>query len=54
MKLQDKLLRGRIVAVQPSICKSIAIPGKIQELLAATNYYISNSGKVKSFEIWGS
>ncbi len=54
IKLQDKLLRGRIVAVQPSICKNIDIPEKIQEVLAATNYYISNSGKVKSFEIWGS
>ncbi|MFL2123723.1 DEAD/DEAH box helicase [Marinilactibacillus psychrotolerans] len=54
MKLQDKVLRGKIVAVQPSICKSMDIPDKIQEVLAATNYYISNSGKVKSFEIWGS
>lgn len=54
MKQQDKLLRGKIVAVQPSICKSIDIPDRIQEILAATNYYISNSGKVKSFEIWGS
>jgi len=54
MKLQDKVLRGKIVVVQPSICKSMDIPDKIQEVLAATNYYISNSGKVKSFEIWGS
>lgn len=52
MKLQDKVLRGKIVAVQPSICKSMDIPDKIQEVLAATNYYISS--KVKSFEIWGS
>ena len=54
MKQQDKVLRGKIVAVQPSICKSMDIPDKIQEVLAATNYYINNSGKVKSFEIWGS
>jgi len=54
MKQQDKVLRGKIVAVQPSICKNIDMPDKIQEVLAATNYYISNSGKVKSFEIWGS
>lgn len=52
MKEQDRVLRGKIVAVQPSICKSMDIPDKIQEVLAATNYYISNSGKVKSFEIW--
>ncbi|SCY26700.1 DEAD/DEAH box helicase [Alkaliphilus peptidifermentans] len=54
IKQQDKLFRGKIVAVQPSISKSVAMPEKIQEVLAATRYYISNSGKVKSFEIWGS
>ena len=54
MKLKDKVFRGKIVMVQPSICKSKAIPYKIQEVLAATNYYITNSGKVKTFEIWGS
>lgn len=54
MKQQDKVLRGNIIVVQPSICKNINMPDKIQEVLAATSYYISNSGKVKSFEIWGS
>lgn len=54
MKQQDKVLRGKIVVVQPSVCRSIDMPDKMQEVLAATNYYISNSGKVKSFEIWGS
>ena len=54
MKQQDKVLRGKIIVVQPSICKNINMPDKIQEVLAATSYYISNSGKVKSFEIWGS
>ena len=54
MREQDKVLRGKIVAVQPSITNSKSIPSKIQEILAATNYYICNSGKVKSFEIWGS
>jgi len=54
VRLQDKMFRGKIVVVQPSICKSKAIPSKIQEVLAATNYYISNSGRIKSFEIWGS
>ncbi|TJX68950.1 DEAD/DEAH box helicase [Soehngenia saccharolytica] len=54
MKKQDKVLRGKIIAVQPSICKNMDMPDKIQEVLAATNYYIRNSGKFKSFEIWGS
>ena len=54
MREQDKVLRGKIVAVQPSITNSKSIPSKIQEILAATNYYICNSGKVTSFEIWGS
>lgn len=54
IKEQDKLFRGKIIAVQPSISKNMKMPLKIQEVLAATRYYISNSGKVKSFEIWGS
>ncbi len=54
VRLQGKMFRGKIVVVQPSICKSKAIPSKIQEVLAATNYYISNSGIIKTFEIWGS
>jgi len=54
MREQDKVLRGKIVAVQPSITNSRSMPSKIQEILAATNYYICNSGKVTSFEIWGS
>lgn len=54
MKQHDKVIRGNIVVVQPLICKNNDMPDKIQEVLAATNYYISNSGKVNSFEIWGS
>lgn len=51
---QNKQLKGNIVIVQPSISKSVNMPDKIQEVLAAANYYILNSGKVKSLEIWGS
>lgn len=51
---QNKQLIGKIVIVQPSISKSLSMPNKIQEVLAASRYYISNSGKVKSLEIWGS
>ncbi|MEG6585435.1 DEAD/DEAH box helicase [Dendrosporobacter sp. 1207_IL3150] len=51
---QNKQLTGKIVIVQPSISKSIPIPEKLQEVLAATKYYISNSGKTKSLEIMGS
>ena len=51
---QDRVLRGKIIAVQPSISKNTNMPDKIQEMLAATQYYISNSGKVNYFEIWGS
>lgn len=51
---QNKQLLGKIVIVQPSISKSIQIPDKIQQVLAASNFYINNSGKVKSLTIWGS
>jgi len=53
MKMNKQLV-GKVVIVQPSISKSIVMPDKIQEILAAARYYISNSGKVKSLEIWGS
>lgn len=51
---QNKQITGKVVIVQPSISKSIPMPSKIQEVLAASRYYINNSGKVKSLEIWGS
>jgi hypothetical protein len=54
IKKEDKVLRGKVVAVQPSISKNKVMPDKIQEVLAATKYYISNSGKVNAFEVWGS
>jgi superfamily II DNA or RNA helicase len=50
----DKQIVGKIVIVQPSISKETIMPDKIQEVLAAARYYISNSGKVKKLEIWGS
>lgn len=50
----DKQITGKIVIVQPSISKKTYMPDKIQEVLAASRYYISNSGKVKSLEVWGS
>jgi hypothetical protein len=51
---QNKQLIGKIVIVQPSISKSEPMPDKIQQVLAASNFYINNSGKVKALEIWGS
>lgn len=50
----EKQITGKIVIVQPSISKETIMPDKIQEVLAAARYYISNSGRVKSLEIWGS
>ena len=54
IKSQDKMIKGKVVIVQPAISKSNKMPNKIQEILAAATYYISNSGKVKSLKIWGS
>lgn len=51
---QNKQLVGKIVIVQPSICPNKPIPDKIQRILAASHYYIKNSGKVKKLSIWGS
>jgi len=51
---KSKQLIGKVVIVQPSISKSTIMPDKIQEILASARYYINNSGKVKSLEIWGS
>ncbi|MBO0996776.1 DEAD/DEAH box helicase family protein [Bacillus sp. SD075] len=54
IKNEDKMIKGKIVIVQPSISKNTDMPEKIQEVLAAARYYISNSGKVRNLEIWGS
>ena len=49
-----KQIVGYIVIVQPSLSKSVPMPDKIQEVLAATTSYISRAGKVKGLEILGS
>jgi superfamily II DNA or RNA helicase len=51
---QNKPLVGKIIVVQPSISKTLEMPYKIQEVLAASNYYIMNSGSAAYFKIWGS
>ena len=61
-KLDDlkKLLRGdkRFIAemyvVQPSISKTVELPGKYQEVLAAARFYTLHSGRITKFSIWGS
>ena len=40
--------------IQPGISKSTSMPEKIGEVLAASNFYIANSGRVKELRIWGS
>ncbi|MFW5794766.1 MAG: DEAD/DEAH box helicase [Bacillota bacterium] len=53
-KKSDKALRAKIVIVQPSISKNQDMPFKIQDILAASEYYIKRCGKVNDFKIWGS
>lgn len=50
----DKQFNAEIYVVQPSISKSTGIPNKYQEVIAAANFYISHSGRVKELKIWGS
>lgn len=45
---------GNVVIVQPSLSKGIIMPDKIQEVLAASAYYIEKSGRVKKLRIMGS
>lgn len=52
--MQNKLFTAKIVIIQPAISKSLALPAKFQEVLAATNFYIKNSGRVTDLVIWGS
>lgn len=54
LKSSGKLLRGEIVVVQPSISKSVEMPDKFQEVLAATSSFIKRAGKVNAFRIMGS
>ncbi len=51
---RQRLLRGRIVVVQPSISQGVEMPQKFQAVLGAARYYITNLGKVNEFRIWGS
>lgn len=50
----DKQFNAVIYVVQPSISKSTSMPFKYQEVIAAANFYISHSGRVKELKIWGS
>ncbi len=45
---------GNVVIVQPSLSKGMGMPDKIQEVLAASSYYIEKSGRVKKMRIMGS
>ncbi|MBC1564686.1 DEAD/DEAH box helicase [Listeria booriae] len=47
-------MRGKIIAVQPSLTSSKNIPDKIGEVLSAVNFKINNSGVANEFIIWGS
>lgn len=50
----DKQLTAFIVIVQPSLSKSVTMPDKVQEVLAAASTYIKRAGKVQGLEIIGS
>jgi hypothetical protein len=50
----QKLFRGKMIIVQPAISKRSEMPLKFQEVLAAAQYYIMQSGRIETLEIWGS
>lgn len=54
LRSSKKQIVGYIVIVQPALSKSVPMPDKIQEVLAAASSYISRAGKVKGLEIIGS
>lgn len=54
LRSTSKQIVGYIVIVQPALSKSVPMPDKIQEVLAAASSYISRAGKVKGLEILGS
>lgn len=54
LRATTKQITGYIVIVQPGLSKSVPMPDKIQEVLAAASSYISRAGKVKGLEIMGS
>lgn len=49
----NKYFSAKMVIVQPSISKGIAMPAKYQEVLASTKFYVDHSGRVKGLRIWG-
>jgi len=51
---KDRVFTSTIYVVQPSISKSVDMPEKLKEVIAAANFYINNSGRVKELLIWGS
>lgn len=50
----NKKMEVTIYIVQPAVSKSIEIPDKIGEILAAATHYIKRSGRAKELKIWGS
>lgn len=50
----DKRIVVDMYVVQPAICKRVALPDKYQEVLAAAKFYTLNTGRIKSFVVWGS
>ena len=50
----SKQLIGYIVIVQPALSRTVAMEGKIQEVLASASTYIKRAGKVRGLEILGS
>lgn len=51
---KNKIMDTKIIIVQPAINRNIEIPEKFQHILAATRFYLKNTGHVTVFEIWGS
>lgn len=52
--ISNRIVKAKIVAVQPSIKKDAKMTEKVSELLASTNHYIKHSGSSYMFEVWGS
>ena len=50
----DKRFVAEMYVVRPSISKSVELPGKYQEVLAAARFYTLHSGRITKFSIWGS
>lgn len=54
LRSNEKIVQGEIVVVQPSVSKTVSMPRKFQEVLAATSTFIKRAGKVNRFRIMGS